>query len=58
MQFPHLPFGQHLLINQAMRGEVLAPLEVLVSAVVTLIVGVALVLIAIRLYERERILFG
>lgn len=41
-----------------MRGEVLAPLEVLVSAVVTLIVGVALVLIAIRLYERERILFG
>jgi sodium transport system permease protein len=51
-------FGQQLLINQTMRGEALDPLNVAVSALVTVIVGAALAIVAIRLYERERILFG
>ena len=51
-------FGQQLLINQVMRGEQLNPLHVIISAVGTAIVGVALVFIAIKLYERERVLFG
>lgn len=51
-------FGQQLLINQVMRGESLDLLDVTVSAAATVIVGVALVFVAIKLYERERILFG
>ena len=51
-------FGQQLLINQVMRGETLDPLYVAISAVVTAIVGVVLIVVAIRLYERERVLFG
>jgi len=51
-------FGQQLLMNQAMRGEALAPLDVIVSAAVTLIAGLVLVFVAIKLYERERVLFG
>lgn len=51
-------FGQQLLINQVMRGEAMDPLNVTVSAVVTAAVGAALVSVAIRLYERERVLFG
>lgn len=51
-------FGQQLLINQVMRGEAMDAVNVTVSAVVTAAVGAALVLVAIRLYERERVLFG
>ena len=51
-------FGQQLLINQVMRGESLDLLNVIVSALVTVIVGVALAVVAIKLYERERVLFG
>ena len=51
-------FGQQLLINQVMRGEPLNPLFVAVSAVATTVVGLALVVAAIRLYQGERVLFG
>jgi sodium transport system permease protein len=51
-------FGQQLLINQVMRGEPLDALNVTISAVVTAVAGVALVFVAIKLYERERVLFG
>ncbi len=51
-------FGQQLLINQVMRGEELLPVNIITSAVVTLAVALLFVLTAIRLYERERILFG
>jgi sodium transport system permease protein len=51
-------FGQQLLINQVMRGEALSVLFVAVSAAVTSLVALVFVLGAIRLYERERILFG
>jgi sodium transport system permease protein len=50
-------FGQQLLINQVIRGEPLDPLNVIVSTLVTAVVGVVLVAVAVRLYERERILF-
>jgi sodium transport system permease protein len=51
-------FGQQLLINQVMRGEPLDPVHVAVSAVVAVVVGVVFVMVAIRLYRREQILFG
>ncbi|MCK4451811.1 MAG: ABC transporter permease [Anaerolineae bacterium] len=51
-------FGQQLLINQVMRGEPLDALNVTVSAAVTAVAGVALTFVAIKLYEREHVLFG
>lgn len=51
-------FGQQLLINQAMRGEAIGVLNTIVSAAVTFAAGIVLTIVAIRLYERERILFG
>ncbi len=51
-------FGQQLLINQVMRGEVIVPMHVVVSAAVTMLVGAALVAVAVRLYASERVLFG
>jgi sodium transport system permease protein len=51
-------FGQQLLINQVMRGEPVGALNAAVSALVTLAVGAALLLIAMRLYERETIVLG
>ncbi len=51
-------FGQQLLINQLMRGEPVSLVNVIVSILATLVVSALLILVAIRLYERERILFG
>jgi sodium transport system permease protein len=51
-------FGQQILINQLMRGEPISLLNVAVSVGATLLVAVILVLLAIRLYEGERALFG
>jgi sodium transport system permease protein len=51
-------FGQQLLINQAMRGEALPPLHLMASAATTIVAGMALVLVAVKLYQREHILFG
>lgn len=51
-------FGQQLLINHALRGEVLNWIHVLASAAITIVVGVVLTIAAIRLYERESIVFG
>jgi sodium transport system permease protein len=51
-------FGQQLLINQLMRGEAASPLFIAVSAAVTLAVGALLTLVAMRLFGRERVLFG
>ncbi len=45
-------------VNQPMRGESINPLNVLISTVTTLIAAGLLILVAIRLYQRERILFG
>lgn len=51
-------FGQQLLINQVMRGEMLNWGHVLLSAAATMAVGALLTWVAISLYGRERILFG
>ncbi len=51
-------FGQQILINQIMRGQAVAALSVGVSMVVTLALAAVLVGVAVRLYEREQILFG
>jgi sodium transport system permease protein len=51
-------FGQQIMINQFMRGEPVSVINVAVSALVTLALAAALVLVAIRLYEREQILFS
>lgn len=51
-------FGQQVLINQLMRGEAVSPLFVAVSAAVTLLLGVALTVVAMGLFTREGVLFG
>ncbi len=51
-------FGQQLLINQVLRGENLDFVHVAVSATSTVIAGLALVVIAIKMYEREQVLVG
>lgn len=51
-------FGQQLLINQLMRGETLSALHVLISVGITVLVGVTLTLLAIRLYEGEQVVLG
>jgi sodium transport system permease protein len=51
-------FGQQLLINQLMRGEPVSAPNVLVSSLVTIAVAIVLILLAIRLYSQERVLFG
>jgi len=51
-------FGQQILINQLMRGEPISPLNVAASVLVTVLLAAVLVLVAIKLYEGERVLFG
>jgi hypothetical protein len=51
-------FSQALLINQVMRGEALVPVYVLLSTLVTLGLSLMLILLAIRLYQSERIVMG
>ena len=51
-------FGQQILINQLMRGEVINTLHLILSTIATLLVALVLIAIAVRLYGRERILFG
>jgi sodium transport system permease protein len=51
-------FGQQLLINQMMRGEPISTMNILVSTLVTTLAAIAVIFLAIRLYEQERLLFG
>ena len=51
-------FGQQILINQLMRGEVINSTFVVISVIATLLLSALLIWLAIRLYERERVLFG
>ncbi|MFV9506910.1 MAG: ABC transporter permease [Oscillochloridaceae bacterium umkhey_bin13] len=51
-------FGQQLLINQLMRGEAVNLGFVTVSTLVTIVVGMALIVVAIMQFGRERVLFG
>jgi sodium transport system permease protein len=51
-------FGQALLINQLLRGEVVVESNVIISTVATLVAAVLCTLLAVRLYQREQVLFG
>jgi sodium transport system permease protein len=51
-------FGQQLLINQLMRGETVNVMHALISTLVTLLLAILCAWISIRLYRRERLLFG
>lgn len=51
-------FGQQVLINQIMRSEPTSAVNIAVSTISTLVVSGFLVFLAIKLYERERILMG
>jgi sodium transport system permease protein len=51
-------FGQQILINQMMRGEPIDPLNIIVSTVSTTLAAVFCILVAIRLYQQERLLYG
>jgi sodium transport system permease protein len=50
--------GQSLLINQIMRGETMDMINVWISTGATLLATVLLTLAAVRLYQREQVLFG
>ncbi|MBN2004190.1 MAG: ABC transporter permease [Anaerolineae bacterium] len=51
-------FGQQILINQLIRGEVVNATNVVVSTAMTVVLTAVLIVIAIRLYSREQILFS
>jgi sodium transport system permease protein len=61
---PHLwtmlipTFGQQILINQFLRGEPVDPLYILASTAATLVLGGVLTVLAMRLFNQERIIFG
>jgi sodium transport system permease protein len=51
-------FGQQLLINQMMRGEPISVMNIWVSTLVTTLAAIIVIFAAIKLYEKERLLFG
>ena len=50
--------SQNLIINQVMRGEVITTASVIVTIVGSLFIGFLLALVAIKLYNRESLLFS
>ena len=50
--------GQQLLINQVLRGEAINPTFGFISAAATIGISGLLILVAIRLYSKESVLFG
>ena len=51
-------FGQQILINQFLRSEPILGINILVSAVLTILLSVGITYAAIKLYEGERIITG
>ena len=51
-------FGQQILINQFMRSEPVQLTNILISSGVTLLLAGIFILIAIRLFDQEKIIFG
>lgn len=49
-------FGQQILINQFLRAEPISAMNILISAVLTILLAVVVTFIAIKLYEGERII--
>ncbi len=50
--------GHNLIINQIMRGESVAAISIIAAIIGSLIIGLLLALIAIKLYNRESLLFS
>ena len=50
--------GQNLLINQLVKGEAINPLDLLLAVGGTTAVGLGLAWVAVKLYNRERMLFS
>ncbi|MBI5296045.1 MAG: ABC transporter permease [Chloroflexi bacterium] len=51
-------FGQQILINQFLRSEPIAEMNIVISAVLTILLSVIVTYIAVKLYEGERIVAG
>jgi len=51
-------FGQQILINQFLRFEPIAGINIVVSAVLTILLSLVITYVAIKLYEGERIITG
>jgi len=51
-------YSQSVLVNAVLRGETVQPNLVWISVAATLVVTAALTLLAIRLFEREQVLYG
>ena len=51
-------FGQQILINQFLRSEPILGMNILISAVVTILLSGIITFIAIKLYQGERIITG
>ncbi len=49
-------FGQQILINQFLRFEPISGMNIVISAVLTILLSIAITYIAIKLYEGERII--
>ena len=51
-------FGQQILINQFLRAEPILAMNIVVSAVLTILLSLVVTFVAIKLYEGERIITG
>jgi hypothetical protein len=51
-------FGQQILINQFLRFEPILGMNIFISALLTILLSVAITFIAIKLYEGEWIISG
>ncbi len=51
-------FGQQVLINQFLRSEPILGVNIIISAVLTILLSIIISYIAIKLYEGERIIAG
>jgi len=51
-------FGQQILINQFLRSEPILAINIIVSAVLTVLLSAFVTFIAVKLYEGERIITG
>ncbi len=51
-------FGQSLLINQLLRGEVVQVAHMWIASGTTLVLALLFTALSVRLYQREQILFG
>lgn len=51
-------FGQQILINQFLRSEPISNMNIITSAVLTVLLSLGFTMIAIKLYEGERIITG